>query len=88
MWKTDFMEIIRTKAGLAKLEAEKPSTAFIGNWGILESVAYLSETNGFGTSISARLFMGKKKTSKSKVDIPLSKKDTPDVIARQWELLR
>lgn len=82
------MEIIRHKSGLIKLEAERPSTAFIGNWGILDAVTHLSDTKGLGTLVSARLFMGKRKTAKSKIDVPLSKKDTNDVVDQQWETLR
>lgn len=41
-----------------------------------------------GTTISARLFMGKKKTSKSKVDVPLSRKDSDATIANQWDTLK
>lgn len=82
------MEIIRLKSGLTKLNAEKPSTAVIGNWGILDSIKTLSEEKGFGTQISARLFMGKKKTAKTKLDFPLSKKDESDTIVDQWNGLR
>lgn len=41
-----------------------------------------------GTTISARLFMGKKKTSKSKVDVALSRKDSDAAIANQWDNLK
>lgn len=87
-WQDDFFEIIRAKAGLIKLGGEKPTTAPIGNWGIMEAVSLLSESHGLGSLISARLLMGKKKTSKSKVEIPLSKKDSEDVISSQWGQLK
>jgi hypothetical protein len=73
---------------LAKLVADRPSTAFVGNWGILESIAHISEQHGFGTTIAARLFMGKKKLTKTKLEVPLSKKDTEPIIDSQWESLR
>lgn len=41
-----------------------------------------------GSTINARLFMGKKKTSKSKVDVPLSRKDSDATIAKQWDELK
>ncbi len=87
-WKTDLMGIFRTMSGLAKLTSSKPNTAAIGNWGILEGVRLLSESKGMGTYVSARLFMGKKKFAKTKVDVPLSFKDSEDVITSQWETLR
>lgn len=88
-WRKDFMEIIRHKSGLVKLRADKPSTAAIGNWGILEAVERQCESTGLGSStVIARLFMGKKKSSKSKVDVPLLKKDNESVIQSQWDALR
>lgn len=37
-WKKDIITIVQNMAGLRKLMQEKPSTASIGNWGILEVV--------------------------------------------------
>ena len=71
-----------------KLTAERPSTAPIGNSGIVDVVHRLSEEYDLGSFISARLFMGKKKTPKSKVDFPLSKKDSEDAVRAQWEGLK
>lgn len=82
------MEIIKKKSGIVKLNSEKPSTAAIGNWGIVDGVHRLSEQKLNGTYVKARLFMGKKKTSKSKIDVPLSKKDSEDTIQAQWDALR
>lgn len=88
-WKKDFMEMIKNMAGLVKLSAEHPSTAAIGNWGIIEAVKGLAEDRNFGTCISARLFMGKKKTAKSKlIEVPISRKDTDEQISRQWDEMR
>eukprot|EP01033_Poteriospumella_lacustris_P006589 gene6589-4747_t len=87
-WREDLYDLIKAKAGLLKLGGDKPTTAAIGNWGILEAVSRLSEGNMLGTTISARLFMGKKKTSKSKVDVPLSRKDSDATIANQWDTLK
>jgi hypothetical protein len=83
------MEIVRAKGGIIKLTATKPSTTYIGNWGILDSIAYLSERSKVDEQpIMARLFMGKKKLLKSKIDFVLSKKDIEDEIQLQWEGLR
>jgi hypothetical protein len=87
-WKSDLMAVIKNKAGLIKLNAERPSTAAVGNWGILDATRRLSERCAFGTSISARLFMGRRKTSKSKIDFALSTKDTEATIRDQWDALR
>ncbi len=73
---------------MIKLDSDKASTAFIGNWGIIDAIAKLSDMNGFGTLISARLFMGKKRSIKSKIDIPLSVKDSKEIIDNQWASLR
>lgn len=48
----------------------------------------LSERHGYGTQVSARLFMGKKLTAKTKIDVALSKKDKEPVISSQWETLK
>lgn len=83
------MEIIRLKSGLMKLNAEKPSTAVIGNWGIIEGIENLAEQHQLGTSaVTSHLFMGKKKSSKSKMMHPLSKKDDKKTIQSQWDALR
>eukprot|EP01032_Pedospumella_encystans_P023786 gene23786-26919_t len=87
-WHRDLMAILKNKAGLVKLNNERPSTAAVGNWGILEVTQRLSELYNLGSYVSARLFMGKKKTIKSKIDVPLSKKDTEQVIRGQWDTLR
>ena len=87
-WRKDFMAIVKNKAGLVKLNSERPSTAAIGNWGIVDATKRLSEACALGSYVSARLFMGKKKTAKSKIDVPLSKKYSEETIRGQWDALR
>eukprot|EP01038_Epipyxis_sp_PR26KG_P006955 gene6955-9511_t len=87
-WKKEFMEIIKNMGGLAKLNQHRPSTASIGNWGILDGVKLLAEYKDVGSEIIARLFMGKKKTLKSKIDVSLSRNDSQDTIKNQWNCLR
>jgi hypothetical protein len=89
-WKTSLCEIVKKVAGLRKLEADKPSTACIGNWGILAGLNQLVELTDIGSScVSARLFMGKGIAGpRSKVQVPLSHKDGPSQITTQWNALR
>jgi hypothetical protein len=87
-WKKDLFEIIRNIAGLRKLLAQKSSTAAVGNWGILCCVQRLSEWGNLGTCMKARLFMGKKRYAKTKLEVVLSKKDESDDIQKQWEALK
>lgn len=87
-WRKDLMAVVQHKAGLTKLNAERPSTAAVGNWGILDVTMRLSEGHGLGSQVSARLFMGKKKTPKSKIEVPLSRKDTEETVRNQWDALR
>jgi hypothetical protein len=87
-WRKDFYTIVQHHCGLAKLNSERPSTAAVGNWGILEVMQRLSEGHGLGSQLAGRLFMGRKKTVKSKVDVPLSRKDGPEEVRAQWEALR
>lgn len=82
------MEIVKAKSGIVKLLAAKPSTTYIGNWGILDAIASLSDQFGYGDYLNARLFMGKKKLTKSKIDFPINKKDSDDLIQLQWEGLK
>ena len=82
------MTIVKNKAGLAKLNQERPSTAAVGNWGIIDATKRLSESYALGSYVTTRLFMGKKKTTKSKIDVPLSRKDTEEIIQSQWDSLR
>lgn len=87
-WRKDFYAIVQHRSGLAKLTSDRPSTAAIGNWGILDVTQRLSEAHGLGSQVTARLFMGRKKTAKSKLDVPLSRKDGPEEVRAQWEALR
>lgn len=87
-WRKDLMTLVKHNAGLLKLTSERPSTAAVGNWGIVEVTQRLSEKLGLGSYVSARLFMGKKKTAKSKIDVALSRKDDEGTMRSQWEALR
>lgn len=87
-WRKDLMDLIKSLSGLAKLNRSKASTAAIGNWGIMDVVTRLSEARGAGSYVSARLFMGRKKTAKSKVDVGLSAKDDEATVTAQWNTLR
>lgn len=86
-WKAELFDIMKDKSGLNKLRAAKPSTAIVGNWGILQAFEALSrdDTNN---SFHARLFMGKKRSAKSKIDVAVSKKDNAATIQQQWDALR
>ena len=87
-WLTDLMAILKNIGGLKKICAPRPSTALIGNWGIQQAVERLSELAGLGSTVRARLFMGKAKTAKSKLDAPLTRADGADAITAQWDRLR
>ncbi|KAJ1407969.1 hypothetical protein B484DRAFT_337098 [Ochromonadaceae sp. CCMP2298] len=87
-WRKDFVDIVRNKAGLLKLNQERPSTASIGNWGILDVTKRLSEAHSLGSYVTARLFMGRRKSSKSKIDVPLARGDSADTVTAQWDALR
>ncbi|CAM9921695.1 unnamed protein product [Phaeothamnion confervicola] len=47
LWRKDLGELLKRIGGVAQLTAEKPSTAPIGNCGLLEAVRRLSETGAF-----------------------------------------
>eukprot|EP01041_Mallomonas_annulata_P006953 gene6953-14114_t len=89
-WRKDLMEIINKMAGLRRLEASKPSTAPIGNWGILAAVIDINDGCGFGDGVTARLLMGRKNGPRTKVDVPLLLKDreSAEYIQKHWEALR
>jgi hypothetical protein len=87
-WKKDFYELMKAKVGILKLQGDKPTTAPIGNWGILSAIHQISEQFGYGSYIQGRLFMGKKKTKSTKLDIALSLKDNEETIQQQWQALK
>jgi len=87
-WLTDLMAIIKNIGGLKKICAARPSTALIGNWGILQGVERLGELSGLGSAVRARLYMGKAKTTKSKLDVSLARGDSAEVVKTQWDMLR
>lgn len=87
-WKTDLMDILRNIAGLKKLKQDKPSTAAIGNWAILQGFERMAEFAELGSRVQARLYMGKRRTVKQKLEVPLSIRDTEDIIQQQWDSLK
>ena len=82
------LSIVNSIGGLDKINAERPSTAPIGNAQIIEAVKRLSEWTSQGSNVEGRLFMGKKTTIKQKVDFALSKNDSANTITTQWEGLK
>lgn len=94
-WKHDLYTIVKNIAGLRKLCQVHangqfiPSTASIGNWGIISSVQRLNEWGDLGSSaLQVQLFMGKSKTKGSKIEHVLSSKDKPETVQKQWDALR
>mmetsp|Transcript_26738 Transcript_26738/g.43635 ORF Transcript_26738/g.43635 Transcript_26738/m.43635 type:complete len:196 (+) Transcript_26738:54-641(+) len=88
-WKRDLLEILNKKKGLYKVTAERPSTAAFGNWGILGAVARLSDADPeLPYAIKASVFMGRKAKGKKGLPVPLSSKDSDELISSQWAQLR
>lgn len=99
-WIAELFEIIKNTSGLRKLGAERPSTAAIGNWAVLRAFERLSEeycsssqlatTNlaRMPQSVTARMFMGRKSATKTKMDCPISIKDTEEDVTTHWNKLR
>jgi hypothetical protein len=87
-WKTDLMDILRNIAGLKKLRQDRPSTASIGNWAIILGMQRMSEYADLGSRVQARLYMGKKRSTKQKIDIPISSRDSEEIIEQQWNSLK
>jgi hypothetical protein len=87
-WVKDLMWIIRNMSGLRKLRAKEASTAAVGNAAVLAVVNQIAEWTEVGSSLRARLFMGKKVTLKQKIDLPLSGKDSEEAIRGQWNALK
>jgi hypothetical protein len=82
------MEIVKNLEGLKKLRQNKPSTCAIGNWAILQCVQRMSEQSHLGTRVKASLFMGKRRSAKQRLQVALSRKDSEEVVASQWDSLR
>eukprot|EP00605_Chrysophyceae_sp_TOSAG23-4_P001902 GSChrysophyteH1.ASY1.ANO1.2100.1 assembled CDS len=89
-WKKELFGLLKSISGLKKLCAERPSTAPIGNWGILQVVRRMSEeaSPSLGSEVNCKLFMGKKTVGKSKLAVACSRKDTDDDIEHQWSTIR
>jgi len=90
-WRKDLLGILKSISGLRRLSAERPSTAAIGNWGVLQGVARLADTHSspcVGAGVTCKLFMGKKLVGKAKLPVPLSRRDGDDEVSQQWSSLR
>ena len=93
-WKKDLYGIIKNIAGLRKLCQYHPdgrfipSTASIGNWGIISGVSKLNEWGNLGTSVHVRLFMGKSKSKSAKIDVQIKSSDSKETVWKQWDSLR
>ena len=93
-WKSDLYSVIKNIAGLRKLcqyhEDGRyiPSTASIGNWGIISGGSKLNEWANLGSIIQVKLFMGRSKLKKSKVENVLKSNDDEVTILKQWDALR
>jgi hypothetical protein len=91
-WQADILEITKKRAGILKLEAEFPSTAPIGNWGIVSGVSEFRKKNNLDSChINAKSLLAKKcgvkMKSNNSVEMLVSKKDTESVITTQWKTL-
>lgn len=86
-WKKDLMAVVKNIAGLKKLRGDRPNTAAIGNWAVQSGVHRVNEITGCD-SLAFRLFMGKRKSPKQRLDVSLSRKDSDDIIRGQWEALK
>jgi hypothetical protein len=80
--------IIKNLSGLTKLMSSRPNTAPIGNLAIIQVAQLVSGWADVGSAFHAKLFMGKSVSKKSTLEVPLSKKDSPEKIAEQWGALR
>ena len=93
-WKNDLYSVVKNIAGLRKLCQYHPdgryipSTASIGNWGIISGVSKLNEWANCGSMMQVKLFMGKSKLKSSKVEIVLKNSDDENTILKQWDALR
>ncbi|CAM9544956.1 unnamed protein product, partial [Chrysoparadoxa australica] len=94
-WMKDLLEVLKKMGGVAKVTAERPSTAAFGNWGIIGAVQRLAEKKeeeelGVEAScrVTAHLFMGKRRSKATKLTAPLSRKDGDQVKEKQWAALR
>ncbi|CAM9989157.1 unnamed protein product [Pylaiella littoralis] len=87
-WKKDLCALLKRMGGLDKLCATSPSTAAIGNLGLISTVRYLDGEAQGSSEVTARLFMGKGGRRFSRLQVPLSARDGEEEIAKQWAALR
>jgi len=84
-WEQEFGELFGKLRGSKRLRVERPHTGEIGSWGVKQAVTDLSTERGC-EPLSAQVLMGLK--SGPKVEVPVSKNDTDDVIEKQWSALK
>jgi hypothetical protein len=84
-WRKDLFEIVKKISGVRKLEFMRPSTAPIGNLGIMAAVTRIAEVSDLGSHLTCKLFMGKAFSAamKSKIQVPISVRDTDHDILEQ-----
>lgn len=88
-WALDLQKIIKSVSGFRKLSDEGcPSTAPIGNLGVMEAVQNLTEAANIAPAIEIRLFMGARRGTKSKLAIAVSHSDDAAAISQQWDVFR
>lgn len=68
-----------------KLGERSPSTAAIGNQAVLGGVRLLTEVANLGQVVEAKLFMGVKRGSKSKLTVSVTLTDSTGTIKTQWD---
>ncbi|CAM9544318.1 unnamed protein product [Scytosiphon promiscuus] len=88
-WKKDLCALLKRMGGLEKLCAARPSTAAIGNLGLISTVRHLDQTVPGTAEVTCRLFMGKGAGQpSSRLQVPLSHRDDEAAKAKQWAALR
>lgn len=87
-WKKMVVAVITQLSGLAKLNRERPSTGFFGNWGIFQAAKRLSRRQvDSGMGMSCKVFMSKAVRGSSAA-IKVLSSDSEAKIAEQWATLR
>lgn len=88
-WESDLLSLLKSIGGVRRLSGEIPSTASIGNWAIIESFKKICDFYNLSSqSVEANLFMGKRSSSRSKIDFPLHVVDDENTVNKQWDALR
>eukprot|EP00730_Choanoeca_flexa_P000923 TRINITY_DN10399_c1_g3_i1.p1 TRINITY_DN10399_c1_g3~~TRINITY_DN10399_c1_g3_i1.p1 ORF type:complete len:217 (+),score=52.05 TRINITY_DN10399_c1_g3_i1:826-1476(+) len=84
-WRKLWRVYCNNRGGLEKLQRDRPSTGFFGNWGIVAAAKRISEWKQ--VTMHATLFMGKGVRGAS-IPVRLLRKDSPETVQQQWEALR